>query len=78
MIIPFQLLAPETLQQVIEDFVTRDGTDNGDDTPLITRVQKVKEALAKKQAFILFDSDSETCSLALKQDVPQAWLNELE
>lgn len=78
MIVPFHLLASDTLQQLIEDFVTRDGTDNSDDTPLITKVQRVKQALIKKQAFIFFDSESKTCSLVLKQDIPSEWLDELD
>lgn len=77
MIIPYQMLSSETLEQLIEDFVTRDGTDNGDETPLLTRIQRVKQALEKKQAFIIFDAESESCSLVLKQDIPVQWLNDL-
>ncbi|MEZ0199252.1 YheU family protein, partial [Pseudomonas qingdaonensis] len=32
MLIPYDQLQAETLTRLIEDFVTRDGTDNGDDT----------------------------------------------
>lgn len=38
MLIPAELLQADTLTALIEDFVTRDGTDNGDETPLETRV----------------------------------------
>lgn len=34
MLIPHDQLEVDTLTRLIEDFVTRDGTDNGDDTPL--------------------------------------------
>ena len=37
MLIPHDQLEPDTLTRLIEDFVTRDGTDNGDETPLETR-----------------------------------------
>lgn len=37
MLIPYDQLEADTLTRLIEDFVTRDGTDNGDDTPLETR-----------------------------------------
>ncbi len=71
MLIPYDQLEAETLTRLIEDFVTRDGTDNGDDTPLETRVLRVRQALAKKQAFILFDLESQHCQLLAKHDVPK-------
>lgn len=70
MLIPYDHLEADTLTRLIEDFVTRDGTDNGDETPLETRVQRVRHALSKKQAFIVFDPDSEQCTLMLKHDIP--------
>ncbi|MBP8171775.1 MAG: YheU family protein, partial [Pseudomonas sp.] len=45
MLIPPNLLEADTLTRLIEDFVTREGTDNGDETPLQTRVQRVRLAL---------------------------------
>ncbi|MNH20981.1 hypothetical protein D3C87_1741850 [compost metagenome] len=51
--------------------MTRDGTDNGDDTPLETRVLRVRQALTKGQALIVFDPESEQCQLMLKHDVPK-------
>ncbi len=48
MLIPFEQLAPDTLTRLIEDFVTRDGTDNGDETPLQVRIDRVRRALDKK------------------------------
>lgn len=75
MLIPHEQLEAETLTRLIEDFVTRDGTDNGDDTPLETRVLRVRQALAKGQAFILFDMDSQQCQLLAKHDVPRELLD---
>ena len=75
MLIPYDQLAPDTLNRLIEDFVTRDGTDNGDETPLQTRVLRVRQALAKRQAFILFDPDSQQCQLLAKHDVPPELLD---
>lgn len=78
MLIPFEHLAPETLTGLIEDFVTRDGTDNGDETPLDTRIERVRRALDKKQAVILFDVESQQCQLCLRRDVPKELLNDLD
>lgn len=74
MLIPQQLLEVDTLTRLIEDFVTRDGTDNGDETPLETRVLRVRRALDKGEAVIVFDPESEQCQLAMKRDVPREWL----
>ena len=50
MLIPHEQLEVDTLTRLIEDFVTRDGTDNGDETPLHTRIERVRHALGKGQA----------------------------
>lgn len=74
MLIPHDLLEADTLTCLIEDFVTRDGTDNGDDTPLDSRVARVRHALARGEAVIVFDPDSQQCQLALRSEVPAEWL----
>lgn len=74
MLIPHDLLEADTLTRLIEDFVTRDGTDNGDETPLHTRVERVRHALARGVAVIVFDPDSQQCQLALRRDLPAEWL----
>ncbi|WP_372877912.1 YheU family protein [Pseudomonas sp.] len=77
MLIPAPLLETDTLTHLIEDFVTREGTDNGDETPLQTRVQRVRRALDNGEAVIVFDPQSQQCQLALKRDVPKEWLQAL-
>ncbi|SIQ10732.1 YheU family protein [Aquipseudomonas alcaligenes] len=76
MLIPHHLLEAETLTRLLEDFVSRDGTDNGDDTPLATRVERARQALEKGQAVIVFDPDSQQCQLALREEVPKEWLQD--
>lgn len=71
MLIPYDMLEAETLTRLLEDFVTREGTDNGDETPLSTRVERARHALHKGQAVILFDAESQQCQLLLKHDVPR-------
>ena len=78
MLIPSNLLEADTLTRLIEDFVTRDGTDNGDETPLPTRIQRVRRALDKGEAVIVFDPESQQCQLALKREVPKEWLQAIE
>lgn len=78
MLIPFKQLAADTLTGLIEDFVTRDGMDNGDQTPLEVRIERVRDALNKKQAVILFDVETQQCQLCLRRDVPKEWLDDLD
>ena len=75
MLIPHELLEAETLTRLLEDFVRREGTDNGDDTPLATRVARVRQALQRGEAIIAFDPDSQQCQLMLRRDAPAAWLD---
>lgn len=76
MLIPHDLLEAETLTRLLEDFVSREGTDNGDETPLATRVERARKALLKGQALIVFDPESQQCQLLLKEQVPHEWLQE--
>lgn len=78
MLIPYKKLAADTLNGLIEDFVTRDGTDHGDNTPLDIRIERVHHALDKKQAVIVFDIETQQCQLCLRRDVPREWLDDLE
>ncbi|OHC11584.1 MAG: hypothetical protein A2002_12700 [Pseudomonadales bacterium GWC1_66_9] len=75
MLIPHHLLEADTLTRLIEDFVTREGTDNGDETPLATRMQRVRQALERGAAVIVFEPDSQQCLLMAKRDVPKEWLD---
>ncbi len=63
MLIPHTLLSAEALHALIEDFVTREGTDNGDDTPLAERVARVHQALERGEALIVFDATYQQCLL---------------
>ncbi len=78
MLIPPEMLENDTLTRLIEDFVTREGTDNGDEPPLETRISRVRRALGKKQAVIIFDPESQQCQLALRDQVPRDWLEALD
>lgn len=73
MLIPFELLEADTLNNLLEDFVTREGTDNGDDTPLDVRVERARHALKRGEAVIVFDPESQQCQLMLKSEVPKEW-----
>lgn len=62
--IPWQQLQPETLRALIEEFVTRDGTDYGSrEADLETKVKQVRRLLEQGKAKIVFDPESETCDI---------------
>lgn len=68
--IPYDQLSPEALQGVIEEFVTRDGTDYGEiEVPLETKVYQILGQLKSGKAVIVFDQETETCNI-LKGDDP--------
>lgn len=78
MIIPPDQLAAETLQRVLEEFVTREGTDNGDESSLVQRVDRVRRALAKQEAFIVYDCLSQQCNLVLRAELPPELLEDIK
>jgi len=62
--IPMARLPPEILQAVIEEFVTREGTDHGlHNHTLDEKVRQVREQLKRGTAVIVFDAESETTSI---------------
>lgn len=70
MLIPHDLLDPATLERMLEDFVTRDGTDNGYEASLEQRVERLRKQIIKGDVVIVFHPDSGDTSLAHRRDVP--------
>lgn len=68
-LIAYDKLSPEALHGVIEEFVTRDGTDYGEiEVPLETKVAQVLEQLKSGQAVIVFDLETDTCNIFKAND----------
>jgi uncharacterized protein len=62
--IPHTALSPATLRAVIEEFITREGTDYGErELTLDEKVDVVMLQLRQKQAFIVYDEETESCTL---------------
>jgi uncharacterized protein YheU (UPF0270 family) len=73
MIIPHQQLSQEALIGLIEDFVTRDGTDYGaSEVSLMQKSQQVLRQLQQGKVVIVFDPASETCNILRKEDAQLA------
>ena len=61
MIIPSEKLSTEALQALIEEFVTRDGTDTGyEKKSLENDVAMVKRQLKRGDVVIVFDQSTKT------------------
>ncbi|MEM9345544.1 MAG: YheU family protein [Planctomycetota bacterium] len=63
--IPHQQLSTDTLDGLIEEFVTRNGTDLTDAPRSIEQVRKLLE---QGKAVIAFDEDEESCNILLRED----------
>jgi uncharacterized protein YheU (UPF0270 family) len=67
MFIPHTAVAKETLLAIIEEFVSREGTDYGQAAfSLESKVQAVLRQLESGQARLVFDSVSESCDIVIK------------
>ena len=70
LIIPFKELSPEALQGVIQEFITREGTDYGEtEISLEIKVQQVLNQLHTEKAVIVFDQKTETCNIIPAGDI---------
>ena len=64
MVIPYDQLSPETLNALVEEFVSRDGTDYGEtEATLADKVQQVMTHLRSGQAVILFSESTGLCNI---------------
>jgi uncharacterized protein len=62
--IPHTSLSATTLRAVIEEFITREGTDYGErELTLDEKVDGVMQQLRQKQAFIVYDEETQSCTL---------------
>ena len=65
MIIPPESLQPETLRAVLEEFVTRDGTDTADAD---VKLKQVRRQLKTGQVVLVFDEEQESCTIIRRED----------
>lgn len=62
--IPWKELKPETLQALIEEFVSREGTDYGwREISFDSKVEQVYRILEDGKAKVVFDPETESCDI---------------
>ncbi|MBB5212027.1 YheU family protein [Microbulbifer hydrolyticus] len=72
MIIPHHQLDRETLQNLLEEYATRDGTDYGErEVSLDDKVASLRRQLESKAIVIWFEPGEETVNLILAEDIPR-------
>lgn len=66
--IPYQAIAPKTLRNMVEELITRDGTDYGEqELTLETKVSQVITKLQSGEAVIKYDEALEICEIVLTE-----------
>jgi len=68
-VIPVHKLSTKALQGVIEEFISRNGTDYGAiEVPLETSFRQVKNKLKNGSAVLVFDDETETTNIFAADD----------
>lgn len=66
--VPWQRLAPDTLTNLIAEFVTREWEEVGDSSATLEeKVEQVRQQLRVKRARVVFDLRSETCNIVVSE-----------
>jgi uncharacterized protein YheU (UPF0270 family) len=69
-VIPINRLSLEALRGVIEEFISREGTDYGEvEVSPETRFRQVRHRLEKGLAVLIFDDETETTNIFLADDL---------
>ena len=64
--VPYSQLNPDTLRRMIQEFVTRDGSNwDGAGCTLEDKVEQVLQQLRNKQVKVVFDFASQTANLVV-------------
>ncbi|MGH1486113.1 MAG: YheU family protein [Cellvibrionaceae bacterium] len=78
MIIPSDRLSEDALQGLIEEFITREGTDYGAmEVDLPIKMDQVKQQLKTGEAVIVFESNTESINIMTKSQHSE-WCSKIE
>ena len=72
-------LSAEALEGVIEEFITREGTDYGTvEWSLADKVKQVRAQLRAGGAQIVFDTRAETCTIMTREEIRALEVGDME
>ena len=64
MLIPYTKLSEEALRAVIEEYITREGTEYGvKEYSFEQKIEQIRQQLLQGEIKINFDTETETCNL---------------
>jgi len=67
--VPHTRIHPETLLKLVEEFVTRDGTDYGDsEVPTPQKITQVMHLLQGGKAVVVFEPESGSATIVMADD----------
>jgi uncharacterized protein YheU (UPF0270 family) len=70
--IPLDRLTEDALQGLVEEFVTRDGTDYGvREVSVAHKVEQVRAQLRRGEVVIVFDLQTQTCDIVPRERAPR-------
>lgn len=65
MIIPYQELQADTLRAIIEEYISREGTDYGtQEYTMEQKVRQVMQQLERGDIVLNYDAEAQSCDLA--------------
>ncbi|WP_299940618.1 YheU family protein [uncultured Microbulbifer sp.] len=72
MVIPFEQLNPATLQSLLEEYATREGTEYGErEVALSAKVLNLRRQLQSGEVVIWFEPGEDSVNLVLARDLPE-------
>lgn len=72
-LIPYERLSSDALEGVMDEFISREGTDYGDyDYSLADKRDQVLQQIKQGKVVLLFDPVAESCHLVLASQLPPA------
>jgi uncharacterized protein YheU (UPF0270 family) len=71
-IIPYEKLSPRALRGLVEEVVTRNGTDNGYIMATLEQnVAMVTAQLHRREVVVVYDESTQTANIVPTQDLPR-------
>jgi uncharacterized protein YheU (UPF0270 family) len=68
-VVPVEELSDDVVRSLIEEFVTRHGAIQGEDASLEVKVAQVRRLLKDGKAVVVWDDESETATIVLKEEL---------
>jgi len=73
LIIPFEQLDSDTLRKLVEDFITREGTEYGEEEmPLKDKIDLVIDQLKTGETVITWSTETESSNIVMKKNLDKS------